>query len=113
MTTLTELCQALSDLDIPWVNTAWHEDDSSSHEPPYIVLMARPSGGRSAGAADGTWLATAEYDVEFYAHERSYDSEKSIEEALDAIHLFWVKDFYFIESESLTETVYTVTVRED
>ena len=79
----------------------------------YIVLMARPSGGRSSGAADGTWLSTMEYDIELYCHERNYDLERDVEDALDAIRLYWVKDYYFIESESLAETVFTVTVRED
>lgn len=113
MTSLTELCNMLGDLEIPWVNTAWREDSENKSEPPYIVLMARPSGGRSSGAADGTWLSTMEYDIELYCHERNYDLERDVEDALDAIRLYWVKDYYFIESESLAETVFTVTVRED
>ena len=54
-----------------------------------------------------------EYDIELYCHERNYDLERDVEDALDAIRLYWVKDYYFIESESLAETVFTVTVRED
>lgn len=113
MTSLTDLCSTLDDLGIPWVNTAWREDDSNRTEPPYIVLMTRPSGGKSKGAADGTWLTTMEYNIELYCYERNYGLEREVEDALDSIRLYWTKDYYFIESESLAETVFTVTVRED
>lgn len=111
MTTLTELCEALTGTGLPWTNTAWTKDDEP--EPPYIIIIPDPSGGRSFGAADGTWAYVVDYDVELYAHARSYALEREIQAALDAIGLFWHKDFYYIESESLAETVYTVTVRED
>jgi hypothetical protein len=111
MTTLTELCAALDGLRIPWANTEWAKGEEP--EPPYIILIPEPSGGRSYGAADGTWVDTVTYDVELYTHARSYATERKVQAALDAIRLFWRKDIYNIESEYLAETVYTVTVRED
>ena len=113
MTSLTELARTLDSLGIPWANTAWRKDDEDRPAPPYIILMPHPSGGRSYGAGDGTWVATADYDIELYAHERDYALERTAEDALDAIGIFWTKNFYFIENESLAETVFTVTVRED
>lgn len=111
MTTLTELIEAIKSTGLPWVNTAWGKGEEP--EPPYIIIFAEPSGGRSYGAANGTWVDTVTYDVELYAHVRSYALERDIQAALDAIGLFWRKEFYYIDSESLAETVYNVTVRED
>ena len=111
MTTLTELIEAIKSTQLPWVNTAWEKGEEP--EPPYIVLIPEPSGGRSYGAADGTWADTVTYDVELYAGNRSYALEREVQAALDAVPIFWIKEFYYIESEHLAETVYTVTVRED
>ena len=111
MTTLTDLTRALDSTGIPWANTKWHKEDLP--EPPYIVIIPQPSGARSYGAANRTWAAVVRYDVELYDHERNYDLEREVQDALDAARIFWKKDFYYIESESLAETVYAVDVRED
>ena len=110
MTTIHDLIGAVSSLDIPWTNSMWGKGDESPTVP-YVSIRA--GDGTSFGADDITWGAVMSYDVELYCHVRDYALERALEKALDDAEIFWSKGFYIIEDESVCETVYSVTVRED
>lgn len=110
MTTLDELCEAIAAINLPWTNTAWGRGDDVTA--PYIVLVK--SGGDTYGADNATWYAVAEYDVELYCSNRDYGLERAVRTALDDAGIYWSDGgTWSIPTESLIETVYTVTVREN
>ena len=109
MNTILDLIAAVDSLKIPWSNGPWGKGDEPT--PPYINLKA--GHGSSFGADNMTWVSTMAYDVEFYSHHRDYATESQIESALDAAGIYWQKGVYEIEDESVVETVYYVTVREN
>ena len=109
MDTLKGLIAAVASIDLPWANGSWGAGDDPVV--PYITIRA--TGGTSYGADNATWCAFMGYDVELYTQSRDYVLERSIEDALDANEIFWTKNNCALDDEGVSETVYSVTVRED
>ena len=109
MDTLKGLIEAINTLGIAWSNTGWREGDDPCV--PYITLQAGT--GVSSGADDMTWCAAMPYRVELYTHHRDYALERDVEKALDDAGIYWEKSQFDLESQDVSETVYSVTVRED
>ena len=109
MTTIDDLCAVLDTIGLPWTQVAWERGDDA--ELPYIVLM--PTGADNTSASDEVWTHITTYDVELYCKRRDYQKEAIVASALEAAGIFWESGgYWFIDSESMFETVFTVTVRE-
>ena len=109
MIKLSELTALLSASGYSWANTLFEPDEGI--EPPFIVLVANSES--ISGADNLNWLPLMSYDVEFYARRRDYEAEKDLQALFDNAGLSYTKTVIYIESEDLTETVYTVDVYED
>ncbi|MBQ9005781.1 MAG: hypothetical protein IJ092_05345 [Atopobiaceae bacterium] len=110
METIHDLISAVSALGIPWTNGVWGKGDDGPTVP-YVTIKA--GDGTSYGADNITWCTVMDYDVELYVHGRDYALERALEQALDDAEIYWSKGVYLLEDESVCETVYSVTVRED
>ena len=109
MITIDELCQVVASIGLPWAQVDFERGDDV--EPPFIVLM--PSSGATVKANDGNWVRTVEYEIELYTERRNYNLEAAIATALETAGTDWDSGGYWhLESESMFETVFTVTVRE-
>lgn len=109
MTTLDELCEAVSSLGIPWANERFV--DGMEPEPPFILIVA---GYDEPRYADGSaWYRPTSYDVALYTHARDYAAEKEIGLALDAIGCPWERMVTHLDSEGLIEVAYSVYVQEE
>lgn len=109
MITIDELCQVVASIGLPWAQVDFERGDDV--QPPFIVLM--PTSSDNSGANDLVWTHTTDYDVELYTEHRDYNLEAAIATALETAGTFWEPGGYWhLESESMFETVFTVTVRE-
>ena len=109
MTTLDELCAAISSLGIPWANERF--SDGLEPEPPFVLLVA---GYDEPGYADGSaWYRPTSYDVALYTRTRDYTTESKIGTALDAIGCPWERMVTHLDSEGLIETAFSVYVTEE
>lgn len=103
MDTVREL---LEKLGIPFAYD--HFAEGEGPEPPFICFRSPESDNFSA---DGiAYLKTDLVDVELYTDRKDPETERSLEELLDAAGIFYDRDEVWIESERLFETVYEFAV---
>ena len=81
-----------------------HFAEGHAPEPPYILYLEYASDNFSA---DGQVYAhISEFHFELYTDLKTPDTEKLIEDALDAAGIFYEKDESWIELENLYEVLY-------
>ena len=106
---LSEITSLLDGLGIKWANTVFEPDEQVS--PPFIVLA--PASSVEYEADNGIYSQLMRYEIEYCSWRRDYDTEKRIQNALDALGVVYTKSVWINTNESMTETDYSFVIYED
>ena len=106
---LSDVCAMLDGLGLPWANTKFA--DGQEPAPPFICLVG---GYTDAAYADNAqWMRYMVYDVALYTSARDYETERMVEDALEARGISVEKSVTPIDGEHLVEAAYEIPVIED
>ena len=100
---MDKLLEIISEIDIPSAYDHFSENESPS--PPFITYLLPGSDNFSA---DGrVYFRISEVHIELYTDEKNPETERLVENILDAHGIFFNKSEVWIESEKLYEVLYT------
>ena len=100
---MDKLLEIISEIDIPSAYDHFSENESPS--PPFITYLLPGSDNFSA---DGrVYFRISEVHIELYTDEKNPETERLLENILDAHGIFYNKSEVWIESEKLYEVLYT------
>ena len=100
---MDKLLEIISKIDIPSAYDHFSENESPS--PPFITYLIPGSNNFSA---DGkVYFRFSEVHIELYTDEKNPETERLVENILDAHGIFYNKSEVWIESEKLYEVLYT------
>ena len=100
---MDKLLEIISEIDIPSAYDHFSENESPS--PPFITYLLPGSDNFSA---DGrVYFRISEVHIELYTDEKNPETERLVENILDAHGIFYNKSEVWIESEKLYEVLYT------
>ena len=100
---MDKLLEIISEIDIPSAYDHFSENESPS--PPFITYLLPGSDNFSA---DGrVYFRISEVHIELYTDEKKPETERLVENILDAHGIFYNKSEVWIESEKLYEVLYT------
>lgn len=77
-------------------------------EPPFICWLIPESNNFSAD--DKVYHRIDALDIELYTDQKDFALEEQIEAVLDAHGIFWNKNEWYIDSESMYEVIYEMEV---
>jgi len=100
---MDEIIKILTETGIPYAYDHFAEGESPA--PPFICYLTP---GSDNFAADGcVYHKISGVRIELYTDEKSPDTEKKLEDALDAHRVFYNKTETWIETEKLYEVLYS------
>lgn len=100
---MEKVISILEDIGLPFAYD--HFAEGESPKPPFICYLSPESDNFSA---DGQVYFKAQvFNIELYTDEKSPDTEKQVEDALDKHGIYYEKTEVWIESEKLYEVLYT------
>ena len=100
---MDKLLEIIADIDIPSAYDHFAANESPS--PPFITYLTPGSNNFSA---DGrVYFPVSEVHIELYTDEKNPDTERIVENVLDAHGIFYNKSEVWIESERLYEVLYS------
>ena len=100
---MDKLLEIISEIDIPSAYDHFSENESPS--PPFITYLLPGSDNFSA---DGrVYFRISEVHIELYTDEKNPETERLVENILDAHGIFYNKSEVWIESEKLYEVLYS------
>ena len=100
---MDKLLEIISEIDIPSAYDHFSENESPS--PPFITYLMPGSNNFSA---DGkVYFRFSVVHIELYTDEKNPETERLVENILDAHGIFYNKSEVWIESEKLYEVLYT------
>ena len=100
---MDRLLEIIADIDIP--SAYDHVGEGESPSPPFITYLTPGSNNFSA---DGrVYFPVSEVHIELYTDEKNPDTERIVEDVLDAHGIFYNKSEVWIESERLYEVLYS------
>ena len=100
---MDKLLEIISEIDIPSAYDHFSENESPS--PPFLTSLLPGSDNFSA---DGrVYFRISEVHIELYTDEKNPETERLVENILDAHGIFYNKSEVWIESERLYEVLYS------
>lgn len=75
---------------------------------PYIVWTLPSS--NNFGADDKVYKRVETLEIELYSNPRDFDTEAAVEAVLESHELFWDKTSFWLSTEHMNETVYTIEI---
>lgn len=75
---------------------------------PWICYLF--TGSENEAADNKVHQKVNNYQIELYSNEKDFDSEASIENALDGASIFYDKSETYIDTESLFEVIYSIAI---
>ena len=100
---MDKLLEIIADIDIP--SAYDHFGESESPYPPFITYLTPGSNNFSA---DGrVYFPVTEVHIELYTDIKNPETERMVENVLDAHGIFYDKSEVWIDSERLYEVLYT------
>lgn len=105
---MERLTAILDSIGIPYAYD--HFTEGESPDPPFICFLLP---GSDNFAADGrAYFKIDEVHIELYTDKKEPQSEKRVEDALDAVSIFYAKSETWIDSEKLYEVLYQFEMEE-
>lgn len=99
---MEQLVSILKEIGVPFAYD--HFAEGESPDPPFICYLLPGSGNF---AADGrVYFKIDDVHIELYTDKKDLQSEKLVEDALDAASVFYAKLETWIDSEKLYEVLY-------
>lgn len=100
---MDKLLSIIADIDLP--SAYDHFAKNESPNPPFIVFLTPESNNFSA---DGkVYYHISEAHIELYTDIKNPETERIVEDVLDAHDVFYDKSEVWIESEQLYEVLYS------
>ena len=100
---MDKLLEIINDIDLP--SAYDHFAEGEAVDPPFITYLTPESNNFSA---DGkVYFPVTVVHIELYTDEKNPDTEKIVEDVLDAHEIFYDKSEVWIESERMYEVLYS------
>lgn len=106
---MKKIIDLLKTIGIPFAYD--HFAEGESPEPPFICFLTAESDNFSADNV--VYFRAAEVHIEVYTDRKDRDTERRVENALDAAGIFYQKIETWIGSEKLYEVMYIFETEED
>ena len=105
---MDNLLQLIAEIDLPSAYDHFSEGESPS--PPFLIYL---SPGSDNLAADGkVYLRIIQVHLELYTDEKNPETERIVEDVLDAHEIVYDKSEVWIETEKLYEVLYSFEMEE-
>jgi hypothetical protein len=105
MLNLTEFAAILDAINIPHVY--YYYPENSAPELPYFVYYYPAS--ENIGADNVAYVEILEPVVELYTAEKSFETERTIEDAFNAAGIYWDKTEEYLTTEKMYMITYEIT----
>ena len=99
---MDDVIQMMEEINLPFAYD--HFSEGESPDPPFITFLLP---GSNNYAADGkVFFKIDQVHLELYTDEKNPETEKIVEDVLDAHEIFYDKSEVWIEEEKLYEVLY-------
>lgn len=105
MLNITQFAAVLDGIRLPHVYYSFPENGAPAL--PYFVYYY--AGTENVSADDVAYVEVLTPVVELYTRTKSFDTERTIEDALTAAGLFWDKTEEYLTTENMLMTTYEIT----
>ena len=102
--TLSEFVAIMDAIDLPHVYYSFREN--AAPQLPYFVWYLE--GSENMPADDSVYVEILSPVLELYTAEKSFETEREVETALNSGGLFWNKSETYIESERMFQILYQI-----